>query len=147
MTYGPDGFVELWQPKKYPGMREWMSNNLKMQMSQKHEVDVSKRLGGRKTKASGSQWNDPLDGRRNRYTAYFAWAWDCKATHAKSMSISRAMLDKLKEQAMGERPILPVRFYDDERLKRYEDWVLVRLDDFEELNELADIGSECADNH
>lgn len=123
-----------------------MSNNLKMQMSQKHEIEVNKWLGGRKSKASGSQWNDQLDGRRNRYTSAFAWAWDCKATHAKSMSISRAMLDKLTEQAQGERPILPIRFYEDERLKKYDDWVLVRMGDFVEVSEWAEEGVTWAND-
>jgi hypothetical protein len=79
-----------------------------------------------------------MDGRNNRYEQTFAWAWDGKSTLAASISIPRTMLKKAVEQAGAERPMIAIRFYDDERLRGHEDWFLVRADDFIELQEAAD---------
>jgi hypothetical protein len=106
-------------------------------MSDKHETDIAAALGGRKNRGSGNQWANPIDGRQNRYRRRFAWAWDCKATFQKSASITREMLKKLRDQAEGERPALPIRFYDNERLTSHDDWVLIRMEDFMELNDVA----------
>ena len=78
-----------------------------------------------------------MDGRNNRYDQPFAFAWDCKATLSKSVSIPRTMTAKAVEQADGERPLIPIRFYDDESLRSHEDWVLVRWDDFLEIEEIV----------
>jgi hypothetical protein len=55
------------------------------------------------------------------------------------------MLDKAKEQADGERPMIALRFYDDDRLRGYEDWFIVRADDFLELRDYAEIGYDDSD--
>ena len=104
-------------------------------MGDQHEAWLVANLGGRRTKASGSQFNNPMDGRHNRYMSNYAFAWDGKSTMANSMSIPRTMLDKAKIQADGERPMIAMRFYDDERLKSWEDWALIKMDDFIEMKE------------
>jgi hypothetical protein len=114
--------------------------SLSSKMSQKHEGFVAEELGGRKTKASGSQFNDQTDGRGDRYSEHISLAWDCKATHAKSMGISREMLHKLVQQAGGDVPILPIRFYEDTRLRNYEDWVIIRFATLVEMKEMAEYG-------
>ncbi len=112
-----------------------MSLNYRMGLD--HELHVVSLLGGRKTKASGSQWNDQMDGRHNRMALRFAWAWDCKATLSKSLSVSRTMWAKAVQQAGAERPLLPLRFYGNERLDVVLDLVVLSLDDFTELLEAA----------
>jgi hypothetical protein len=113
-------------------------SDLRHKMGDQHEDWLSVVLHGRKSRGSGNQWRDPMDGRRSRYRSLFAWAWDGKSTLAKSITISRAMLTKAVEQAGGERPMIAVRFYDNERLTSYEDWFLVRADDFLELDGAVD---------
>jgi hypothetical protein len=106
-------------------------------MANAHEDWLARALNGRRTKGSGNQWRDQLDGRLHRLRDDFAWAWDAKSTMGKSMSISKETLAKLVEQAGGERPMLPIRFYETERLRKFQDWLLVRADDFLELNSAA----------
>lgn len=108
-----------------------MSINHKM--AQSHESYVAQVLGAGVNRGSGNQWRAQMDGRTSRMHKLFAFAWDCKATLAKSMSISRKMWDKAVEQAQGERPALPLRFYDDESLRTYEDLIVLRFEDFAEL--------------
>lgn len=102
-------------------------------MGDDHESYIVERLGGRKTPGSGSQWRNPLDGRHNRYEDEFAYAWDCKSTLAGSISVNLKVWEKTKERADGERPLMPLRFYHDERLKKYTDLVTMELEDFIEL--------------
>ena len=80
-----------------------------------------------------------MDGRTDRRFESFAWAWDGKSTMGKSISVTREMLEKAVEQAGGERPMIALRFYDDERLRIYDDWILVKADDFLDLQETANI--------
>jgi hypothetical protein len=109
----------------------------RMKMAEKHESHVVALLGGRRTKASGSQWTDQADGRQDHTEQPFAFAWDCKSTRAKSHTITTEMLDKLAEQAAGERPMMPLRWYEDDSLRTYRDWVLVLLDDEAELIDVS----------
>ncbi len=106
-------------------------------MGEKHETWLAEQLRGRKSRGSGNQWRDQMDGRRSRYRFDFAWAWDGKSTLGKSMSITRDMLKKAVEQAGAERPMIALRFYDNERLSSFDDWILVRADDFLELDYLG----------
>ena len=108
---------------------------LNHRMGDKHEEWLAEVLGGRRTPASGSQFRNPMDGRHNRYIDTFAFAWDGKSTRSNSISVTRAMLNKAKEQADTERPMIALRFYDDDRLRSFEDWIVVRADDFLELLE------------
>lgn len=114
-----------------------MRRGLRNKMGKLHEEALVTFLGGRKTKASGSQWRDQMDGRHNRMSRRFAFAWDGKSTLAKSISVTREMWAKAKEQAGGERPMLALRWYGNERLDVAEDLVVLSLHDFVELLEVA----------
>lgn len=106
-------------------------------MGDEHEAWLAELFGGRRTRGSGNQWRDQMDGRLSRYEHTFAWAWDGKSTLGLSMAVSRFMLKKAVEQAGGERPMIAIRFYDDETLRTHDDWIMVRADDFIELQEMA----------
>lgn len=106
-------------------------------MSDAHEDWLVDLLGGRKTKGSGNQWHNPMDGRHSSRTMHYAFAWDGKSTFAKSIGVSLEMWDKAKEQAGGERPLLPLRFYADERLRVRLDLVCLAAEDFAEILEDA----------
>jgi hypothetical protein len=108
-------------------------------MSDAHEDHLAQVFGGRKTRGSGNQWANQTDGRTNRHDIPFAFAWDGKSTRAASTTVSRADLDKVREQADGDRPILALRFYDDDRLRGSEDWVCLRLDDLAEMLMFIDV--------
>jgi hypothetical protein len=104
-------------------------------MARLHEEFLAELFGGRKSAGSGSQWQDQADGRNNRLTApEFAFAWDGKSTLGKGITVDRAMLAKIREQAGGERPAIGLRFYDTDDLQRVgEDWVAITAADFAEL--------------
>lgn len=103
------------------------------QMGEKHEEYLARVNGGTRTRASGSQWFDQGDGRSN-HDEPFAFCWDGKSTLGKSISVSREMLAKIREQAQGERPQVGLRFYGNANLDDVdEDWVAVPGDDWEEV--------------
>lgn len=102
-------------------------------MSDAHEIALVDALGGRRTRGSGNQPANPMDGRHNRYTDDLAFAWDGKSTLGKSIGVTLEMIRKARDQALGERPMLALRWYATERLAVAEDWVAVTLDDFQEL--------------
>lgn len=110
----------------------------KHRMAELHEAFLAELNGGVQSKASGSQWTDPGDGRNNRMTEDFAFAWDGKSTCGETIAVSRAMIAKIREQAGGERPQLGLRFYATWRLDEVtEDWVAVPAADWAELLEAA----------
>lgn len=98
-------------------------------MSRLHEEHIAEAWGGEVQRGSGNQWNNPGDVRENHVTTPVAVCADGKATAGASIAIARADLRKLAEQAGAEIPVLPVRFYDDERLQDYADYVLLREED------------------
>lgn len=106
------------------------------EMSDKHEEHCAEAFGGRKHKASGSQWDEQADG-SNAHDLPFAFRWDGKATLAKSHTITLDMLAKLREQSHGERPLLPLCWYSSTSLDFGELWSLVQDDDLTELMEAA----------
>lgn len=106
-------------------------------MSDKHEDFLADILGGRKSKGSGNQWHNPADGRHNSHHQMFAFAWDGKSTLAKSASISLTMWEKIREQALPERPMVPLRFYRNESLSVALDLIVVDARDFAELLDAA----------
>jgi hypothetical protein len=116
-------------------------------MSDAHEETLVEALGGRRTPGSGNQFNNPADGRHNRYEDILAFAWDGKSTLGKSITIDLEMIEKIEEQSLGERPMIGLRWYATERLKVAKDWVAVPLDDFVELLEAArrDLGPQEED--
>jgi hypothetical protein len=80
-------------------------------LSDKHEIFLAELFDGRRTKGSGNQFNDQMDGRNRRYDQPHALAWDGKATQGKSVGITRAMWAKAVEQSNGETPLLALRWY------------------------------------
>lgn len=106
-------------------------------MSDKHEDYLADLLDGRKAKGSGNQWQNPADGRQSSRHQEYAFAWDAKATLGKSISITRAMWEKISEQARPERPAVPMRWYDNESLKVGQDLIAVDLHDFAAMQEDA----------
>lgn len=112
--------------------------NLRHRMAEHHEEHLADILGARKTRGSGNQWANQMDVRQSRYTSTVAFAVDGKSTMARSISVSRDMLDKAVEQAAAERPMVALRYYDDERLRGFEDWMIVREEDLLELLHCVD---------
>jgi hypothetical protein len=106
-------------------------------MSNAHEDWLVALLGGRKTKGSGNQWHNPADGRMASKLVSYAFAWDGKSTLGKSIGVSREMWTKIVEQATPERPMLPLRFYDNERLEVGIDLVVLSAYDAAQLVEDA----------
>ncbi len=107
-------------------------------LSDRHEAFLGELLEAPLNPGSGNQFNNPTDARQSRFHRAMAFAVDGKATLAKSMSITRAMIDKLREQARGERPMLGVRFYDGDALTSYDDWVMIEAEDFRALMQRSD---------
>jgi hypothetical protein len=107
-------------------------------MSDAHEEHLVEVFGGRKTRGSGNQPANPMDGRHSRYERAVAFAWDGKSTRGNSIGVTREMVTKAKEQAHGERPMIALRWYDDDRLRSFEDWVCIQEDDLLELMERSD---------
>lgn len=106
-------------------------------MSDAHETYLAALLGGRMTKGSGNQWHNPMDGRHSGMHQYYAFAWDGKATFSKSASVSLSMWDKAREQAAPEMPLIPLRFYANERLEVTLDLVVLKAETFADILEDA----------
>lgn len=80
-------------------------------MSDKHEIYLAELLAGRRTRGSGNQFVDQMDGKNDRHEQPHALAWDGKATQGKSVGVSREMWAKAVEQSHGLIPVLALRFY------------------------------------
>lgn len=91
------------------------SKGMRKEMGDRHEEHLIDVLGGKQSKGSGNQWHAPMDGRHNRYTDRWAFAWDGKSTTTGTISVTQSMWDKAVEQAGGERPMLAFRWYPTER--------------------------------
>lgn len=99
-------------------------------LSDQHEQFLAELLDGRRTRGSGNQFNDQMDG-RNDTTQPHALAWDGKATQGKSVGVTRAMWEKAVEQAHGLIPVLALRWYHEGyTLKPELDLVTVEANDF-----------------
>jgi Holliday junction resolvase len=109
--------------------------SLTKRMGDAHEAHIAEVFGYRQTRGSGNQWRDQMDAKGHRMDEAVAFSIDGKSTRAKSIGVKREELDKAIEQAAGERPMMAYRFYDDDRLRRFEDWYLLREDDLLELIE------------
>lgn len=107
--------------------------SLAKKMGDAHEEYIAALLDGSMSRGSGNQWHNPMDGRHNRMEHEFAFAWDCKSTLHQSIGVSRKMWAKAREQAGGERPMLPLRFYDNERLDVGLDLIVVHSNDMAEM--------------
>ena len=115
-------------------------SNITKKLADKHENDLHELLGGHQSRSSGNQWADQGDGRRGRFQNRFGWCWDakCAMPQTKSISISRDMVNKIIHQSHGDRPLLPLRFYADERGGIEHDLVVMRLSDLAELIEAVE---------
>lgn len=116
-----------------------MRNGLNKRMGDAHESWLARLLSGRQSRGSGNQWRDQMDGRHNSYTSdnTFNFAWDGKSTLGKSISLTRAMIEKAIEQAGNEEPILAFRFYRNEELEVDHDYIVVRAHVFAEMMRTA----------
>lgn len=99
-------------------------------MSDKHEDFLAALLDGRKMKGSGNQWQNPSDGRQSSREQEYAFSWDGKATLGKSVGVTRQMWEKIREQAIPERPAVPLRWYNNESLEVGLDLIVVDVYDF-----------------
>jgi hypothetical protein len=106
-------------------------------MSLKHEADLAEWFGTRANPGSGNQFNRQGDGRNNAHEQEFAFCWDGKATLGTSIGVTRLMLKKIKQQAHRERPMVALRFYNNDRFTESEDWAVIPMDDLRELIERA----------
>lgn len=73
-----------------------------MKQWEKKEKRDAKDYGGHRTKASGSQWNDPGDVKHPRYL------FDSKHTEKASFTVTKAIWDKLSEEAAFAQQRIPV---------------------------------------
>lgn len=106
------------------------------EMSDAHEIYLAGLLDGRRSRGSGNQFNDQMDGRNDRYEQEHALCWDGKSTFAASIVVSRKMWEKAVEQSHGEIPMLALRFYDTYRLAVGVDLAVLDANVFSEI--LAD---------
>ena len=118
-----------------------MSKDIKHRLSRLHEADIASWFDGTQHVGSGNQYHHQGDGRTG-YHGEWDFRWDCKAAMpgTQSITVTRAMIDKLIEQCHGARPMLPMRFYDNERggFNPNHDLVVLRADDAIALVEFAD---------
>ncbi len=110
-------------------------------LSSAHEPHVADMMPtGRVARGSGCTYRDQGDGRQRAGSVRFAW--DCKATLAKSISLRMADWEKIVEQAHGDRPMLALGMFDSERVDRLVlDLAVTSLADLSELSE----HSQCRD--
>lgn len=102
-------------------------------MSDQHEDFLAQMLGGRKSRGSGNQFNDQMDGRNSAGTPY-RLAWDGKSTLGQSIGVTLDMWAKAAEQAGGEIPMLALRWYTNERLTAVgADLVALSIHDFVDI--------------
>lgn len=113
------------------------ANPTTQEMGERHEVFLAEVNSGTKSRASGSQWKDPADGRNSSDTP-LPFAWDGKSTRGEGISVTRKMLAKIREQAMSERPQVGLRWYGNDALDIVdEDWIAVTAQDWAEVLDLA----------
>lgn len=105
-----------------------------------HEHYVQDLLGLDSTPASGSQFNDPGDAVDHRHPrlSRFPILADAKYTEKGSYSVAHHWMVKQVDRAteLGKRFILPIRFWP-RGAQHPDDYVVLTLDDFAELMELA----------
>jgi hypothetical protein len=99
------------------------------QMANYHEDYLAQLNEGVRSRGSGSQPHDKGDGRNQHLDPAdggFSFCWDGKSTLGKGITVTREMIDKITEEAAGERPMLGLRWYDTDNLQRVgADWIAV----------------------
>lgn len=103
--------------------------------SQRQEKALARKLGGSVNSGSGNGWVRKGDVRTENEL------WELKITDAKSYSLKDAELIKLNEQALldGRIPIFLVEFK-----KSSNAYVILTVEDYEDLRERANLGNETA---
>lgn len=108
---------------------------------QAHEEYVQKLLNLDSTICSGNKFYDPGDGVDRSHPAQnsFALIVDAKCTTAKSFSLKAEFLREWEEKAamLGKRFAMPIRFEPLADPDDKQDYVLLSLNDFAELLEMA----------
>lgn len=98
------------------------------EMGARHVEHAAGVLGAVPSAASGSKWQNPADG-RSPHDGPYPIAIEGKSTRGKSLAITLDMIAKLREQSLGENPVLPLRWYGTDDLTEVtEDWAAVPLD-------------------
>jgi len=105
------------------------------EMSAKHEKFIADLIEGKRTRNSGAVWSDQMDVRNDVRDTRWAFAADGKATLGNSIGVSRDMWRKAVEQSHDLRPMLPLRWYNTDRLDVGLDLVVISADDFREMLE------------
>lgn len=103
--------------------------------SQRQERRLANKLGGTVNSGSGNGWIRKGDVRTENEL------WELKITDAKSYSLKDAELTKHNEQALldGRIPIFLVEFK-----KSGNAYVILTVEDYEDLRERANLGNETA---
>jgi hypothetical protein len=115
-----------------------VSRTMVQKMSDSHEMWVKDQIQGGLTKGSGSQWHAQLDAKNGTRDIPFPIGAEAKATLGKSLSITRDLWDKIREQCFGEIPTWWGRFYRDENLHIVDlDLVAMEAEDFRKILDAA----------
>ena len=125
---GPDYFKDNAKPHK----ANW----------KKHEADVEKRTGDRRSRGSGAGHGKTGQTRGRRRGSVQPGdnvgirLRECKATKGAGITIKKQWLDQLIEQAlnMGRRPVLEIRL-EGATLPCPQDWVMIPALDYDEMME------------
>jgi hypothetical protein len=114
------------------------------EMGRRHDVYLAEIVGGRKTAGSGSQFHDQGDARVSRATRRFGFCAEGKSTRGKGLTIQVDTYFKLLEQAGGDRPVLGLRWYLNDRLDEHADLIAMLPSDFAEIREAAEEAADLA---
>jgi hypothetical protein len=97
-------------------------------MGRRHVARAAEVLGAVPSAGSGNRWQNPADG-RSPHDSPYPVALEGKSTRGKSLTVTLDMIAKLREQALGETPVLPLCWYGTDDLTEVtEDWAAVPLD-------------------
>lgn len=108
------------------------------QMSDVHEEEIQALFGGMVMPGSGNQMANQMDVRQHHLrTGEWSFAFDGKSTLGKSVGVSVEMWEKAVEQAEHEKPALPLRFFEDYRMKGGYHLVVLDANDLAGLIETA----------
>lgn len=107
-------------------------------MSDAHEEFLSELLDAPIMPGSGNQAANPMDVRQHRRNLAVAFAVDGKSTRGKSISVTKEMIAKAEDQARGERMMIGLRWYEDDRLRSFTDLIVIKPEDFSELQERSE---------
>lgn len=117
-------------------------------MSDRHEQFLAQLVGARRTPGSGNGFANQMDVRNDSREPY-PLALDGKSTMARSITVTRDMIEKGEEQAHECQAGFALRFYDNDRLTKAIDLILIDAAFFGELLDAARrhySGDDCMPN-